>query len=197
MADHRADIRMAVAELSGNCLRLQGTRRTALFRGLDDIVRRYPEYHDDEEFLVACCVDDKSVGTARYLLENGARVTDEAMRTTFSHRAYAVMTLLVGYGGDVNTWGIYRGGTMLNTAVLHDDVDAINWLLDMEADATQVDIGGNTVLHNARTVEQATRLLEAGADPTRCNYQGLTAMEYNRCVDVVAVLNEWVAQNKK
>ncbi len=89
---------------------------------------------------------------------------------------FDIVARLLKLGAAVNKQNAV-GITPLMYAVQWKDVPIINLLLKNGADVSIKDKEGNTALHFARTPEVAKILLEADADPSITNAQGLTPLQ--------------------
>jgi len=131
--------------------------------------------------------------TARGLLSRGAdpHARDRCGRTALAHAAYAghtdVARLLLDQGASINQPDSL-GMTPLAHAALHARVSTIALLLSRGADPNVACEDGTTPLMLAASSHRCSPalvmlLIDAGADPTRRDHDGLTAADHARSND--------------
>ena len=73
-----------------------------------------------------------------------------------------------------------NGYTLLHAAASYCRIAIMNFLLDGGAPIDATDNDGDTPLHHVDVVEAAKLLINRGADPTKSNNEGKTALELKR-----------------
>jgi ankyrin repeat protein len=127
----------------------------------------------------------KNVPMMSLLLEHGigdiSKVDSQGLTalqrviTGIGNDAAASLAVLLDHGAAIDQLSD-NGQSALHFAVLYRDMPAVLLLLDRGADATFVDKGGQTPLHNARSVEVVTALLAKGALVNAVDDKGRTPL---------------------
>lgn len=132
-----------------------------------------------DETLLARAVWTEETELLRFLLENGAKITPDAV---FNCGTLAELELLLEAGIDVNMRD-ELGETLLHKMQFRDKPECVAAILKHGGDINARDRYGNTALHEAvlhNQTDMVRLLLQAGADRSVCNEDGDTPEDVAR-----------------
>lgn len=133
------------------------------------------------EALLAGGARTDHVPAGKYTGEVGQLLLKPVMHLAASAKEPRYLSLLLRHGGDPDALDVYGDKTIINAAILNGRIDNVRLLVEAGAEIDARSRGDlRTPLHRAVSMNQydiAHYLLEQGADPTRENRSGRSAID--------------------